>query len=58
MLTDTPKVPEEFVILELCKEYHWSYNDYLDTPLFIIEIAKGKMNADRQRQKQLADKQK
>lgn len=41
-------VPAEINMINLMKEFHWTYEDYMNTPAEIIDIIVEKENIDYQ----------
>lgn len=43
--------------IAIMQEFHWTYEDYLHTPAFVVELILEKMKRDRKRQELEAKRQ-
>lgn len=42
---------DEMLIVALCEKMHWTYEDYLDSPEWFIELALKKIEIDFKKEK-------
>jgi hypothetical protein len=40
------RLPTEIVMLTIMEQYHWSYEDYMNTPVYILDLIIEKNNTD------------
>jgi plasmid maintenance system antidote protein VapI len=43
-----PMIPDEIIMIEIMEQMGWTYDEYIDTPIFIINLIISKKNADLQ----------
>jgi hypothetical protein len=39
-------VPEEVVIAQMCRNMHWTYDEYLAQPQWFVELLEGMLRVD------------
>lgn len=42
---------EDLIVLEICREYGWTYNEFMAQPLWFTELAIEKLTIDNKRAK-------
>jgi hypothetical protein len=44
------KVNEHMLIVTICQEFKWTYNEYMDQPLWFLTLIREKMMRDNKEQ--------
>lgn len=40
------KTHEEIIMIQLMEKFHWSYEDYMNTPTYVIDLILAKQDID------------
>lgn len=48
---ENPRIWQEMIMIEIMERFHWTYEEYLNTPSEIIDLIIWKSNLDNKRAK-------
>ena len=48
---ENPKISEDMIMIEIMEKFHWTYDEYQNTPVEIIELIIWKNNLDSKARK-------